>query len=419
MRGAEMRRPVAVDGTDGALAGLGRWAGSLGGQRVLVGVAMLAMLFLRRPEAFLHPQFWAEDGVFYCDALYAGPKAFLTSYAGYFHLVPRFIAWLAHWVDPRFAPTIFLYSAVAVTVATGLLLLSRRLPLGGQWAMALGIVLVPHTGEIFHNPTNLQWIMALGLLATVLKADPDNVGDWLTDLTVLLLAGLSGPFTVFLLPLALARWILRRTEASFALLCLAAVPAAAQGVEFLHFVPAVRSTPDIDWPHLGGFLALHVPLALGGAAWWGRHLSVEKALVAGGVAVAVILLWTAAGGRRGALARWSILGFGGMLLAAACVRLEVDRMPPDNFANGDRYFVLPRILLLWLVASSAGWATRPARLALLTWLVLIGLGLPHFRLEAWPDQRWRDYCDKVRVGDEVTVPCNPGWTIHFERRVRH
>ena len=57
---------------------------------ILIGCGLI--LFLRRPDQFHHPQFWAEDGFFYERHLANGWHTLVESYAGYLHTLPRLIA---------------------------------------------------------------------------------------------------------------------------------------------------------------------------------------------------------------------------------------------------------------------------------------------------------------------------------------
>src|ERR1019366_4560833 len=59
---------------------------------LLTAGAVLLILFARRPESFLHPQFYAEDGaVFYVGAHRDPWGSILTPYAGYLHLASRLV----------------------------------------------------------------------------------------------------------------------------------------------------------------------------------------------------------------------------------------------------------------------------------------------------------------------------------------
>ena len=139
------------------------------GRRILILGFALAVLVLRRPDAVLYPQFWAEDFAFLLDAERIGLASFWMPRAGYLHFFPRLIAWPGMYLDPVLQPAWFVGSAVAVTLAVVATCLSPRIPLPAKPWLALAVVVVPHSGEVFLNPTNLQWLTALALILTALK----------------------------------------------------------------------------------------------------------------------------------------------------------------------------------------------------------------------------------------------------------
>jgi hypothetical protein len=81
--------------------------------------------------------------------------------------------------------------------------------------------------------------------------------------------------------------------------------------------------------------------------------------------------------------------------------------------NGDRYFLVPKILVLWLLVQawdgSARWFTRCACLAVvLTTLTAI-------RFAPYVDHHWPLWAAKIRAGEAVKVPINPGDSTFFYR----
>lgn len=72
-----------------------------------------------------------------------------------------------------------------------------------------------------------------------------------------------------------------------------------------------------------------------------------------------------------------------------------------------RYFFVPQVLLLWLLATawSAGKSWRIAARVLGMSFVLTNL--PYFRLEPFINFHWRDYAALIRDGRECVFPVNP------------
>ncbi len=69
-------------------------------------VAIFLVLFLRRPDALLNAQFWAEDGgVFFREQVLFGFRGcFLRPYSDYLHVIPRFVMALMCFLPVRFVP---------------------------------------------------------------------------------------------------------------------------------------------------------------------------------------------------------------------------------------------------------------------------------------------------------------------------
>jgi hypothetical protein len=157
------------------------------------------------------------------------------------------------------------------------------------------------------------------------------------------------------------------------------------------------------WPFLGPTAAHGLPewlLASGGLAFW-------LAFVA----------WVARPHARREV-RLRILGAAGLLLAAGVLRTRPDTWPQDDLNFADRYFFLPRLLVVWLIILEFETVPRllawVARLALAAYVLL---PLPHFVLPAAPDYRWRDHCGAIRAGLPAKIPILPeGWILDYPGR---
>lgn len=167
----------------------------------------------RRPDMILYPQFWAEDGtVWYEDAYNLGFwKALLIPLAGYFQTVSRLAGGLAQFVPLTYAPLLFNVLALAIKILPIQFLFSSRFSaiVSNVWAKLLLAILyigLPNTNEVFVNITNIHSYLAL-LAFMIVVAEPARTKKWkVFDIFFITLSGLSGPFIVFLLPIALFRW---------------------------------------------------------------------------------------------------------------------------------------------------------------------------------------------------------------------
>ena len=125
---------------------------------ILLVLCLAALiLIIRKTDALINPQFWAEDGtLFFLEQYKYGVSAFFRDYAGYLHLVPRVIALFAERFFPySLIPTVYNYSSLLITLLVVLSVFSARFKLNNKSLAALAIVLVPHyKNEIFLNITN-------------------------------------------------------------------------------------------------------------------------------------------------------------------------------------------------------------------------------------------------------------------------
>ncbi|MBS0663742.1 MAG: hypothetical protein JSR48_10800 [Verrucomicrobia bacterium] len=366
--------------------------------------AVVGVLFLRRPEAFLHPQFWAEDGgVFFRSADLDGANAIIQPYGGYHHLLLRLVAAAASGLDPRWIPATYFWASLALTVGLAALVFSPRLALPVRPAFALAIVLVPHTGEVFNNLTNAQWIGALGLVLLLLMKDPDRPWRLAADAVMAVGLGLTGLFSALFAPLFLVRAWYRRSRAAWTLAGLVIAAAVVQA-----FTYARTAAPTV-----GGEKSVLVSLAeIGPRFWDGLLLAPTVAdAVPHGLGLALAILCTAglaAAGRdqTGHRAeRWMLWCCLLLTAGATVVKFRGNPGLLASIANGDRYFYLPKVLLLWLLLLELDgprrvWARAALSLALLA-------SLAAFRFTPYTEYDWPSWAARLRAGQPLVVPVNP------------
>src|SRR5689334_6167209 len=81
---------------------------------------LFLLLFLKRPDALLSAQFFAEDGrIFFHDQLLFGAwEAFSIPYAGYLLFVPKSVAMLASLFPIEAAPTVYNVAALLIAACS-------------------------------------------------------------------------------------------------------------------------------------------------------------------------------------------------------------------------------------------------------------------------------------------------------------
>lgn len=404
---------------------------------IIAGSVLL--LLSRKPDLLLNAQFWAEDGaVWYRQAYQIGWPALLLPQNGYFQTISKLVALVSLSVDLSKAPLIFNLAALGFRVLPVLLLnMARGRALvphaGARWLASFLYLAHPYSFEVFANVTNIHWHLALAaLLVLCMDAWP---GPWrkALDAGIVLLSGASGPFALFLAPVAAWRWYRERSERSLVLASIVVAMVMVQlGAILLTGNVARTSAPlGASWTgflHIvGGQVAA---AAILGEAW--------KALFATGAWQHGLLLsfgataLVAAVFVRALLAPQRVVSalalLGGAIFAAALLAPQISSTAAQwpLFARpgvGGRYAFLPIVAfhacLLWMAFADRHPALRwPAR-------VLLGLVLVLAVPGSWQVRRYADLdfashaarFEAAPPGTTVEIPINPeGWSFTLRKR---
>jgi hypothetical protein len=389
--------------------------------QIAVGIALLAgALFLRKPDALLHPQLWAEDGsIFLIQNESLGLRAWWHPYQGYLHLVMRLVAWVAGFADPAWIPAFYNYATFIIWLAVLARCWSPRLELPAKAWLPLAFLFTPHTGEVLLVMTNLQWITAFVLLQQTFMRPPATWWGRAFELLLIGLVGLTGPHVIIFWPLL--GWAAWRRRGIYPTLVLAVATLAA-GIQTWH---VVHTVPIVQYaaPALGsighGFAVVSQRL------WWADVAGASAARVLPGwlllgSGVALIAIWIASC-RRPPVGQFVWFAVSAALiasLAAGVYRGRPDTWSLSDLGIGDRYFFIPRVLLGWLLIWLAIGARKwPGRGALAVIVVAVGIHLTGYRLPAATDYHWAQHCSAIRRGEPANIPILPdGWTLEYPGR---
>ena len=188
---------------------------------------------------------------------------------------------------------------------------------------------------------------------------------------------------------------------------------------------AIATTFDLG----SGMMAFVVSIALIGSAvgaWFAgqladslgrRRVMLIAALLFGASAIATLLGWALRADSRRPLRAVIVTAF--CLVTAACLyRVRADTWQDDNLVNGDRYFYISRVLLVWLLVLE--WDATPRAVAWTVRALCLGgvlLHVPHFIIPALPNYRWAEHCDPIRRGEPANIYTLPeGWWIEYVGR---
>jgi hypothetical protein len=170
---------------------------------------LIYLVWQRCPTAISHAAFWAEDGwVWYPQCYAVGWRCVFIDHTAYLQTVSRLVALLSLLRPLPDAPRVFALAALLMQAAPAIFLLSprmeRALPsLRIRMVLALLLVAIPGMSEVYVNLTNSQWHLALLAFLIMTAAPAVNRAQRSFDTIVLLVSGLSGPFSPILVPVAL------------------------------------------------------------------------------------------------------------------------------------------------------------------------------------------------------------------------
>ena len=403
----------------------GAWSAVTAGLLALV-------LFLRKPDSLLNPQFWAEDGTAFFSHAYEHGLwwTLLQHTAGYLNTVPRLVAGLAVYFPLRAAPLVFNLGAFLIQMLPVLYLLSGRM---GRWipdrrlrvVAAFLYVTVPNSYETYVILDNCQWNLALvGLL--LLTIDPPQ-GRWgkAGDLLLLGLFSCTGPFTILLLPLALANLLQHRHAARKAWFAAqAAIVAAGAALQIFFLLVSERHEPLAGvWPtlrELVQILSVHILfnslLGIRGSLEYSPVLTL-KAQLAGLALVALLVVFVLR--RRVRPLAWLLYLAG----TTVCISLFLTTSPRTEWLwpdFGPRYYTFASLFVLYaiMLLCVQGGRLRPLGALLALPVLFVAIPRDFFHPGDYADPRRPDtrYADQIAAfemrptGAGFYIPTQPeGW----------
>lgn len=397
-----------------AVNGKGQRASDPGSSPLVAGagpVTLLALvagvlLFTRRPDQFMRPQFWAEDGaVFFQQAALDGWTCLWRPYHGYLHGVPRVVALACHGLPWEWTPAAYVLAAAAGTLYVVVRTAAARLPPTMAGFGAAAILAVPHNGEVWLNLCCFHFIAATLLAVNLLEPAPVTRAEQWRRAVEVVTAGLSGPEICLAAPFLLLRgWAWRRERFAVPVVLGGLAAAGVQMVALLSSAQQARIAAA-GLPH-HGFL----PAALGCLQVF-APAGLPAAVVAGAAVGFVVLLALLTLGCPTAV-RWRVLS---LIAGALLVVLAARRMWNDwpSILIGTRFIYLGAVLVALAVGCVGAGARRPlarAGVGLLA-LILLAFSVRHWQSFLPADYRWADQVRAARAGRRSEFVIPPGW--HF------
>lgn len=403
----------------------------------IVGVVGLAAVLAvtRRPDLFFNAQFWAEEGGVWFKGAYDNgllPTLF-HPYPEYFVVLQRLLAWVAVSVVPfAHVPLAFNVMGLAIQLLPIIFLLSSRFSRIVRSRilailLALALIAVPNSGEVFSNFANMQW--HLGLVALfIFMADYSPRRAWkIFDAVILFAVGLSCPLIFFFAPIAAWRWWRDRKNYSLLLLGIIIATSILQIISILFISPTHRNG------HAFGTFELFVKMITGQIFIGGlsgpdyvatlyNHMYRLYAFFFGGMCLIAYAFI------RGPIWLKYAITFGVLSIAAMLVSVQdVSGLSVwqglTNPTGGQRYWYIPIVVwlmvLIWAAFKAKFKLVQGIAIALLIIFLYVGV-YQGWQMKPQPDTHFRATASKFNSlpkGQWITFPINPpGWTVTVQKK---
>jgi hypothetical protein len=395
------------------------------GAAVAIWLLAVALLMTRRLDQVLVAQFFADDAVFFSDAVTEGWHSIFQSYGNYSNIIPRVLAMLTAPLPWEWMPLAYSLAAFAITAWVVTRIVTARIP---RWAAVAGgfaVIALPTNGWLAGCICGLHFILGALLAVNLLEPAPERRGETVRRSLEVGLIALSGPEVLLLAPVALWRaWQWRKMPRGLAVLSVFFFGALVEcGVLLMHprmmLAAPIRqgnnhyimSTGTItDLIPTGSVLGRYAGYLFG--TWAGAPDNlVAGRLVAASVGIALVLLFA---GKRQSY-RWQAAA----LLAVAVALLSAGRSTslgwPSPFGWDSRLVYCPFVFILWslgwLAAGTVAWR-RWAAVAL--FVAAVVSAATHWFGDIPPDYHWKEQVREVRAGrrDVLISPCMPGFPFH-------
>lgn len=409
---------------------------------------------MRTPGSWAHQQLYAEDGVIFFreQALYGWTFLFHT-YNGYFHLIPRLIAFIASAAPAVYEPSIYAIFSVAIqTLAAAFFLLPQNRIVVRSDALRLAVSILTladfQSAELMNDIMPMQWyVMPVALLMLLhlgSREMPLSRAQVVLYCVLMAIIGLTLPLLLVVTPLAALIFVFRARGLEklvpATMIAAAAIQIIAFETQNSGLAGAQISDPHSPFPIVLPFVAtigswvyrdiLTLTLGENNAIYLGGRYGESLAEFLFVLVLAVcFVVW-----KRGPRPTSELfLGATGMGIALVAVSLVVRKLLPffadlthyDFFGGGARYYYVPGwlvILAAAILVERFGPAKSPHLKAAIL-LAVFGLGaVNNYQAEELPDRKWSSYAPAIddwkrkhslhQRTPHVVVPITPeGWAV--------
>jgi hypothetical protein len=368
-------------------------SGSFLRQRWLfVSIGVILLLARAWPRLF-YPQVWDEDGTRNLPGFFQnGIADIIEPLNGYLVLVPKLITLSAASISFGQYPLISTLLAWGVTLAVFYFIATAPIQLHGGLLLALACLLVPSDPEVFGLPLYTFWWVSILLFVVVFWNDQSR--DWRSRSAIIVLASLSSPVCIVVLPLMWVRALWFRGSKLEIKLALLTTLCAGMQLWVMH-----RSAGLLESRLHIHALRKVIPKFLG--AYTVGNILPQLEWVSGFLLLLLFVLAIVRDPR-------SRVKWGMAYLWCAAVFLTVSRAGIDfihQVSAGPRYFFYPFIVQSWFLLQIA--LTESNRLLRgVAWFILFIAVLNAFPVldRKQDDLNWKAHLDSCRHYDRYVIP---------------
>lgn len=176
-------------------------------------LAVLCLLIYKYPSPFMYKLIWTEDGNIFVEGAQNGfLHSLITPHNGYLQTIQRLFAGFALLFDFKYLPIIYLSASIlSLCALIHIIFTFLDVKLWKKVLISALIVSVSPNCVIFSNLCNIHWILVTILMIFIAS---DFIVSGKVNKTIIgistLFIGLSGPFSVILLPVLFLRIFVKK-----------------------------------------------------------------------------------------------------------------------------------------------------------------------------------------------------------------
>jgi len=401
----------------------------------------LIVFLIRRYDGFVNAQFFTEDSVVFCQQyLDLGAHSIFKPYAGYWHLIPRLIAFISGSLGVGYSnlPLAFNLATLLVTlfVSVSLYFSAVKLKLRNKLVYATFFLFVPMGGEVFMNVTHVIWITSIYLIDFLFvsyyaNAEQSGGRSWYLQLVVLATFSITGTCSLLLIPAILVILILERKKLTIRQLVPLAVVFAGGMIQLflMKFVDPrkpvgswtvkaifTRNTFEVFTKNITDVFYLYFLSPL---------LKYKIIFGISTIIFCVLMFMCVMAYRRIENKRKYVLVLSGLAFWGSSMFVMGQAIGPEmrgftalhndpvKWANFDgwftyqRYLFIPYVCIMWLLV--VGYDAYIKAWNIVAYLLFLSF---HYRelKNTLPDLKWKQHVQEYYEGKTDTIACNPhGW----------